>query len=121
MVEGGIDKAEELFRRAERLSPRDSREWLPSAGLGYVYYMKEDFASAVAHCEKAVANNPRSATALRFLAASLAKAGQRAKAAEIIVEILRIEPHLTVSSLRARLANQPDAALERISASGQKT
>jgi hypothetical protein len=47
--------------------------------------------------------NPRSAYALRFLAASLAKQGRLKHAAEAIREVLVIEPQLTLAKLRARL------------------
>ena len=47
--------------------------------------------------------NPRSAYALRFVAASLAKQGRLDHAAAAVREVLSIEPQLTVTKLRPRL------------------
>jgi len=49
-----------------------------------------------------VADNPRFAGALWFLAAALAKLGESDRAAAAMAEVLKIEPQLTLSGLRAR-------------------
>jgi hypothetical protein len=53
--------------------------------------------------QKALAQNPRSAVALRLLAASLASSGQNDRAREVVKELLNVEPHLTISGLKSRL------------------
>jgi hypothetical protein len=53
--------------------------------------------------DAALAQNPRSAVALRCLAASLAKLGQKEKAAAAAQKLLNIEPQFTLAELRARV------------------
>src|SRR5262249_21437713 len=103
MQMGHFGKAIELFHRAERLSPRDPRGWLIAAGLGAAYGNAGRFEEAVSWCEAALVQNPRSMVALRSLAACLARLGQKEKANAVIQELLKIEPQLTLSNLRARV------------------
>jgi tetratricopeptide (TPR) repeat protein len=60
------------------------------------------FDEAVSAAKTVLNQNPQSAYALRILAASLAKQGRLNDAAAVIREVLNIEPHLTLSKLRAR-------------------
>jgi tetratricopeptide (TPR) repeat protein len=96
-------KALELFRRAERLSPRDPRGWFIAAGMVHAHYIAGQFDEAVTWAKKALAQNPRYAIALRYLAASLAKLGKSEDTAEVMRDIRRYEPQLTLSLLRKRL------------------
>jgi TolB-like protein len=96
-------KGLELFRRAERLSPRDPRGWFISAGMAATHFYEGRFDEAVLWAQKALNHNPRFAIALRFLAASLARQGEADKAEAVVREILDIEPELTLTKLRARL------------------
>jgi len=96
-------KALELFQRANRLSPRDPRGWFITAGIANAHFTAGEFDQAVAWAKKALVLNPRFALALRILAASLAKRGDRAEAAAVIEDMLKIEPELTLSKLRERL------------------
>ena len=73
------------------------------------YISEKRFEQAAACAKKALAQNPRSAQALRFLAASLARLGDQDGASQAIREVLRIEPLLTTSRLRARLKFMQDA------------
>ena len=70
--------------------------------------MREQFDEAASCAKKALARNPRSTPALRLLAASLAKLGERIEAAKVMQEMLAIEPVLTISKLRARLDFWPE-------------
>jgi TolB-like protein len=96
-------KALELFQRAERLSPRDPKGWFIAAGMAHAHYVAGQFDEAVTWAKKALAQNPRFATALRYLAASLAKLGKSEEAAEAMRDIRRHEPQLTLSLLRKRI------------------
>ena len=96
-------KALELFRRAERLNPRDTRGWLRAAGMALACLVAGKFDEAAALARSALAENPRYAAALRILAASLAKLGQMDQAAELVRQVLQIEPQFTLTRLRARL------------------
>ena len=92
-----------MLHRAERVSPRDPRGWFVVTGIGMAHFFAERFDEAAMWTQKALIQNPRFTPALRFLAASLAKLGQRERAREVIQQVLEIEPNLTVSSLRNRL------------------
>jgi TolB-like protein/Tfp pilus assembly protein PilF len=98
-----LTKGLELFRRAERLSPRDPRGWFISAGLAATHYYEGRFDEAALWAQRALNHNPRFAIALRFLAASLARQGEADKAAAVMRELLDIEPELTLTKLRARV------------------
>jgi TolB-like protein/Tfp pilus assembly protein PilF len=95
-------KGLELLRRAERLNPRDPRAWIRSFGMALAHFAEGRFDEAASWGQKALAQNRRYAPALRILAASLAKLGQGDKAAEVMREILTLEPQLTLSKFRAR-------------------
>ena len=96
-------KALELLHRADRLSPRDPRTWFIATGIGLAHFIAGQFDDAVVWTKKALSQNPRSAVAFRVLAASLASSGQKDRAGETIRDLLKIEPHLTISSFRARM------------------
>jgi TolB-like protein/Flp pilus assembly protein TadD len=103
------EKALEHLLRADRLSPRDPRTWFIITGIGMAHFIAGNYDDAIVWNKKALAQNPRSAVALRVLAASLARLGQIDHAKETITELLKIEPHLTISSLGARMLMQhPD-------------
>jgi adenylate cyclase len=99
---GDPDKALELFERAQRLSPRDPRGWVVTGGVGYCHYQRREYKEAVAWTQKALVENPRSAPALWFLAAAWGQLGDKEKAAAAMAEVLKLEPTLTLSRLRAR-------------------
>jgi TolB-like protein/Tfp pilus assembly protein PilF len=99
---GDQAKALELLRRAERLNPRDPRIWFRTQGMAVAHFMEGRFDEAASYAQKALAQNPRFGPALRILAASLAKLGRRDKAAEAVREMLKLEPQLTISKIRAR-------------------
>jgi tetratricopeptide (TPR) repeat protein len=65
-------------------------------------FQQGQFDEAVSMAQKALTQNYRYAPALRILAASLAKLGQTEKAAEAMREMLKLQPQLTLSRLRAR-------------------
>jgi TolB-like protein/Tfp pilus assembly protein PilF len=96
-------KAIEMYQRAERLSPRDPRGWLFATGMGMALFYLERFDEAAYWAEKALVDNPRCTIALRTLAGSLAKMGQREQAAVVVRKVLHVEPQLTLSIWRARL------------------
>ena len=100
---GQVAKGLELFDRAERLSPRDPRGWVIAIGFATAYLAEGKFDRAITYAEKALVQNPRSAVALRILAASLAHVGQMDRAAALMQDVLKIDPQLTVSKMRARL------------------
>jgi TolB-like protein len=101
--EGNLGEGLELLRRAERLSPRDPRGWFIASAMASCYFQQSQFEEAVSWASKALAQNPRYTVAHRVLAASLAELGQEDEANEAIQEVLKIEPGLSLSSLRKRV------------------
>jgi TolB-like protein len=105
---GNHERGVELIARALRLSPRDPREWLISTAMGAAYVYNGQFQEAVPWAENALVQNPRNNAARRVLAASLASLGQREKAREVMREMLKSDPDLTISTLRARMSYMDD-------------
>lgn len=104
-------KALDLLRRAERLSPRDPKAWYMAAAAALAHLVAEQFEEAAACARRALAHNPRFAPTLRVLAASLARLGQAGSAARVIEELLRLEPELTLTTIRWRLKHMDESAL----------
>jgi hypothetical protein len=71
--------------------------------MAHAHYIAGQFDEPVTRAKKALAQNPRFAIALRYLAASLAKLGKSEDTAEVMRDIRRYEPQLTLSLLRKRL------------------
>ena len=101
---GNAARALELASRAERLSPRDPRAWFIATVIGLAHFHEGKFEQAEESLKRALVQNTRFATALRILAASLAKLGRMNEAAAAVQELLKIEPQLTTSNFRARSA-----------------
>ena len=99
---GNYAKGAELLAQAHRLSPRDPRAWFAMHGMTFACLGEGRFAEGAAWARKALAQNPRFTGALRMLAANLAHRGDLDAARKAIADNLRIEPQLTLSSLRAR-------------------
>jgi TolB-like protein len=102
-LSGNSAKAVELISHAAQLSPRDPRDWFIGLKTAWIHFVDGQFDQAVSAAKKVLNQNRRSSYALRFLAASLAKQGQRDHAAAALREVLSIEPHLTLTKLRPRL------------------
>jgi TolB-like protein/Flp pilus assembly protein TadD len=108
---GNPARALELLTRAERLSPRDPKAWYMAAAAALAHFVAGQLVAAVACARKALAHNPRFAPSLRVLAASLARLGDLDGAARCMRELLELEPHLTLGTLRARMAHMDARAL----------
>lgn len=89
--------------RASRLSPRDPHGWFVSGAMAIAAIIDEDFAGAVVWAEKALLQNRRFAVALRALAVALVKVGQRDRAAQVVQDLLAIQPELTIAGFFARI------------------
>jgi TolB-like protein len=106
-------RALELLRKAERLNPRDPRSWFMSNATSLANIARGDYEQAAASARQSLAQNPRSAQALRFLAASLALLGQQKVAAKIMIEVIKIEPGLAIDILRRRVPFMPEGIWNR--------
>lgn len=74
-----------------------------SGAMAIAAVIKGDHPGAVTWAERALAQNRRFAVALRVLAVALVKVGQRKRAAQVVQEMLDIEPELTISGLFTRI------------------
>jgi tetratricopeptide (TPR) repeat protein len=110
MAMGNTAKAFELIERARRLSPRDPRDWFMLTALAGACTFEGRYAEAVVWAEKALIQNRRFAPALRQLAFALVMTGQKERAHEIVQEVLKIEPGLSISRLRLRVPFGRDPA-----------
>jgi TolB-like protein len=100
---GNPGKGFELIGRARRLSPRDPRDWFMSTGMAIACTCDRKYGEAVTWAERALMQNRRFAPALRQFAFALVMTGQRERAAEIVQELLLIEPDFSLSRLRMRV------------------
>ncbi len=94
----------EALRRARlalRLSPRDWFGFQYDSALCLAAYTAGDYAAAIQAGRSCVAENPRYTSALRYLAAALAAAGDIAQAATVVRSLLALEPAVRVGPLRS--------------------
>jgi TolB-like protein/Tfp pilus assembly protein PilF len=115
VMSGNAGSALEQSRRAQRLSPRDPRGWLTLSVLSLAYLTDGRFDEAASFAKKSLVHNPRYGSPLRVLAASLAIMGHRGQAAEVIQQLLKLEPQLSLSALRARLMYMDERVWSRLS------
>jgi adenylate cyclase len=99
---GNASKALELLFRAERLSPREPREWFIMIGIAGACLRAGRFHEAISACRKALNQKPGNSMVLRMLAASLVKQGRQSEAAQVAREVLAVDPQVTLTKLRAR-------------------
>jgi TolB-like protein/Flp pilus assembly protein TadD len=104
VTSGNSDRAFALIEQARRLNPRDPREWFVLTVMAAACVAAGRFDEAVIWAKRALYLNPRFSTALRLLAASLAKLWDAQRAQEALRKVYEIEPGLTLSSLRERMA-----------------
>ncbi|MFM9846509.1 MAG: tetratricopeptide repeat protein [Hyphomicrobiaceae bacterium] len=100
---GNPAEGRRLLEKSQRLSPRHPRGWFVSTGMAIACLADSNFQEAVAWAEKALAENRRFGVALRVLAVALVNTGQLDRAKKMVVEALKLEPHLTLSTLRTRI------------------
>jgi tetratricopeptide (TPR) repeat protein len=102
-MRGNSGIGREMIERARRLSPLDPRGWFMLGAMALAAIIDENYAEAVTWAEKALVQNRRFAVALRVLAVALVKVGQRDRAAQVVREMLTIEPELTISGFLTRI------------------
>jgi tetratricopeptide (TPR) repeat protein len=111
---GNSARALELGRRAERLSPRDPRGWFIATVTGLAHFHAGQFEQAESDLKRALVQNSRFATALRVLAASLARLGRMDEANLVVQELLKIDPQLTISKFSARSTFLAESVRNRV-------
>jgi TolB-like protein/Flp pilus assembly protein TadD len=111
-ISGNTGRALELLQRAERLSPRDPRAWYTDTAATWTHFVAGQFEQAAARARKAWAQNPRFKPPLRILAASLVRLDRVDEARELAQQILKLEPHITLTRFRRRLGYMDETARE---------
>jgi TolB-like protein/Flp pilus assembly protein TadD len=92
-----------LLDRARLLNPLDPHGWFVAGALAIADIIDGNYSGAIAWADKALLQNRRFAVALRALAVALVKTGQHERAAQVVEELLTIEPELTVSAFFTRI------------------
>jgi adenylate cyclase len=78
------------------------------------YYHAGQFERAEANLKRALMQNSRFATALRTLAASLARQGRLDEANAVVQDLLKIDPQLTIAKFHARSAFLTDSVRDSV-------
>jgi tetratricopeptide (TPR) repeat protein len=92
-----------LLERARRLNPLDPHGWFVCGALAIADIIDGDYRGAITWADKALVQNRRFAVALRALAVALVNVGAHDRAAQVVEELLTIEPELTVSAFFTRI------------------
>jgi adenylate cyclase len=101
------------FERSLRLSPFDPMAFNCDMGIGSAHFIAGRYDQSIAWQEKAIMAHPGSAWIHRNLAPAYALAGEKAKAAESVRELLKAYPGMTISDIAGALAFSP-RVMERI-------
>lgn len=103
IMRGNQGSGRTMIERARRLSPRDPRGWLTSGAMAIAALADGNYPDAVQWAERALTQNRRFAVALRVSIVALVKLGQNGKAATVAVELLDVEPELTIAGFFKRI------------------
>jgi tetratricopeptide (TPR) repeat protein len=106
-------EALELFRRAERLNPRDAKAWYTAGAAGLAYFATGQYKEAVSCSQRALAQSPQFTPSLRTLAASLAHLDCVDDAAQVIARLRKEDPFLTVEETYRQHRHMPESILSR--------
>ena len=113
-MSGHSDRGLELLKRAHRLNPRDPKSWFTTAAFALAHFADGRLEEAISFCSRALLLNPRFAASTRLMAASLALSDQRDRATEALQMQFKIEPQITLSTLRPRLAFMHERVWSRL-------
>ncbi len=95
------EPAIEAFRRAMRLSPLDPQTYQFTGGIAWAHLLAQRYAEAVEWADRSLDENPRYTPLLRYKLVACAHLGRVAEAHELLREMLRLQPGLTIAGLKA--------------------
>jgi adenylate cyclase len=100
---GRPDEAIPPLLQALRLSPLDTEAFFTMSAMGCAYLMAGRFDEAIVWTGRALRERPTFGAALRFHAICLAELGRLDEARDIVAQMLRLEPGLTIPLLSRRV------------------
>ena len=103
VTDDNSEKAFELIGQAQRLNPRDPRDWFTLTAMAAACLAARRFEEAVIWARRSLVRNSRFSSTMRILASSLATLGQTEEAAGLLRRVYEIEPNLTLRTLRSRM------------------
>jgi len=107
---GDAERAIDWARRAIRLSPLDSANYIPHGVMGFAYFLLDQHEEAVAACRRAIQENPGFSLLHGWLAAPLAKLGRIEEAKAASARLLTLNPGFTSSRWCAAVGVAPHIA-----------
>ena len=110
---GQTDVAIEHLSRAMRLSPLDPLMVALHSAVATSHFLADRHEEALTAATKALAEGPDYDPALRVLAASYASLGRQEQAKAVVAKLLSLDPQLSMSTLRQRLAPFKEDAFGR--------
>ncbi|MCU7370530.1 adenylate/guanylate cyclase domain-containing protein [Paucibacter sp. O1-1] len=108
------DLAVESALHAQRLSPLDPMRYYFDHFISLTKLLAGDYAGAIDYGLRSLRGNRQHASTLRALVMAQALDGQVEAARAHALELLRIEPGLTISAFRARYPGQRQAQVDRL-------
>jgi tetratricopeptide (TPR) repeat protein len=121
LYRGHADEAIERFRIARTIAPEDPLDFFCTLGIAAAHFEAARYAEAAGWFGRALAEHPAAVWANRFRAPALALAGRKEEARHSLSALLRAQPDLTLSEIRAALPNTPgflDRQAEGLEAAG---
>jgi adenylate cyclase len=100
-------KAIENFERALRLSPIDPMNFNNYAGIGSAHEVAQEYDKAAAFYRRALQEQPNASWIYRNLASSLSGAGRIEEGRQVLAEMMRHYPDLTVSKFKQAMVFSP--------------
>src|SRR5665213_2425576 len=100
-------KAIENFERALRLSPIDPMNFNNYAGIGSAHEVAQEYDKAAAFYRRALQEQPNASWMYRHLASSLSGAGRIEEGRQMLAEMMRHYPDLTVSKYKQAMVFSP--------------
>jgi len=100
-----LGRGEEAVKRSHRaieLSPFDPHMYTFTSIAGTAYAVAGQYDKAIEYCQRSLRENRMFASTHRILTISLALSGRVAEARQAAIELLAVEPGLTVSGFRHR-------------------
>ncbi|WP_349741335.1 adenylate/guanylate cyclase domain-containing protein [Roseateles cavernae] len=108
------DLAVESALHAQRLSPLDPMRYYFDHFISLTKLLAGDYAGAIDYGLRSLRGNRQHASTLRALVMAQALDGQVEAARANALELLRIEPGLTITAFRARYPGQRQAQVDRL-------